>query len=409
MLSILPEIAEIRLIAPDGEVHSADSIEEAIAYPGSHHVEVNYHYGPDLLPGPADGEGIWRYRRLLPLASGEIRYPLHVGGTPLTRVDAIRAELGLADLRLKDETRGPSLSNKDRATALVLESGLRSGQKVVTCASTGNVASSLAIGAAAAGMRAVICVPRGTSPLKLQLMLAAGADVVEVEEGYTAAFELSRLAAREFSWLDRNTGVNPLTTEAKKTVAFEIWEQLGRTMPDVVVAPIGDGPTIAALAKGFRELVHCGAPGAVPRLIGVQSASLDPLVRRLHGRPALAPGEGSTIAEGIAVPEPVSAAVVLREVQASGGTLLSVPDDDILAAARLLLARAGVAAEPAGASALAGLIKALDTGIVERQARVVCLVTGSALKTPQFLPADRRSVAIHKDLGQLRAVLGSQP
>ena len=409
MVSRLPEIEEIRLIAPDGSTSTARSIDEAIACPGMYHVEITYRYRGDLLPDSADGEGLWRYRRLLPLASGAIRYPLHVGGTPLMRVDAIREELGLADLRLKDETRGPSLSNKDRATALVLEAGLRSGRQVVTCASTGNVASSLALGAAAAGMRAVICVPQGTSPLKLQLMLAAGADVVEVEEGYTAAFELSRQAAREFGWLDRNTGVNPLTTEAKKTVAFEIWEQLGRTMPDAVVAPVGDGPTIAALAKGFRELVLCGAAGPVPRLIGVQSAGLDPLVRRLQGRSPLAPGEGATIAEGIAVPDPVSAAVVLRDVVESGGTLLSVADDDILAAARLLLARAGIAAEPAGASALAGLVKALQTGILDRKARVVALVTGSALKTPQFLPRERRSVAIRQDLAQLRAAIGPLP
>ena len=402
----MPEIEEIRLIAPDGSITFAASIDEAIATPGSHHVELTYRYGPGLLPEPGDGQGLWRYHRLLPLApTRAFRYPLQAGGTPLVSAAVLGRELGLAQLHLKDETRGPSGSNKDRATALVLEYGLREGRTTVTCASTGNVASSLAIGAAAAGMRAVICVPAGTSPVKLRLMLAAGADVVEVSEGYTAAFDLSREAARAYGWLDRNTGVNPLTTEAKKTVAFEIWEQFGRAMPDVVVAPVGDGPTIAALAKGFRELLLCGAVGSMPRLIGVQSAGLDPLVRKLQGRPPLAPGEGGTVAEGIAVPEPVSAAVVLRDVRESLGTLLSVADEDILRAGGLLLTRAGICAEPAGAAALAGLIEARRQGLVERDERVVALVTGSGLKTPEVLASTRAVRPVHADLEALREAL----
>ncbi len=401
----MPQIEEIRIIAPDGRATVVSSVDEALAHPGGHHVELSYRYGPDLLPHADDGPGIWRYLRLLPLVPGAIRYPLAVGGTPLVPAKRLGELFGLANLHLKDETRGPSSSNKDRATALVLEDGLRRGQSVVTCASTGNVASSLAIGAAATGMKAVIFVPEGTSPLKLQLMLATGADVLEVAEGYSAAFDLSRRAAREFGWLDRNTGVNPLTTEAKKTVAFEIWEQLGQSMPDVVVAPVGDGPTIAALAKGFRELCLCGAAGTTPRLIGVQSAGLDPLVRQFEGQPPLLPGAGHTVAEGIAVPDPVSAAVVLREVRASGGALLSVSDAAILEAASLLLTRAGLPAEPAGAAALAGVAGARRRGLIDPRERVVALVTGSGLKTPQFLPAERRPLTIHADLTALRAAL----
>jgi len=405
----VPQIAEVTVIAPDGSRQDAGTIEQAIALPGAHHVEVTYRYAPELLPQPGDGEGMWRYRRLLPLESGAIRYPLAVGGTPLVRAARLAHELGLPHLHLKDETRGPSSSNKDRATALVLEWGLRRGAEVVTCASTGNVASSLAVGAAAAGLRAVICVPHGTSPLKLQLMRAAGADVVEVEEGYTAAFALSREAARAYGWLDRNTGVNPLTTEAKKTVAYEIWEQLGRTMPDVVVAPVGDGPTIAALAKGFRELLLCGVTGRMPRLIGVQSQGMDPLVRRLHGLSPLGPDAAGTIAEGIAVPEPVSAAVVLRDVAESGGTLLSIPDAEILDAGALLLARAGICAEPAGASAVAGLREALRQGLLSADDQVVALVTGSGLKTPQFLPAPQAVPTIRAGLPALLGAMRPLP
>ena len=161
---------------------------------------------------------------------------------------------GVADLWLKDETRSPTGSNKDRATALVLEDAMRRDITTVTAASTGNVAVSLAVGAAAAGIKAVIFVPAAVKEGKLRLMLLAGATVFRVKEGYEAAFELSRAAARAFGWLDRNTGTNPWTVEAKKTVAFEIWEQLDRACTGCRGVPVGDGTTLSAIAKGFREL-----------------------------------------------------------------------------------------------------------------------------------------------------------
>jgi threonine synthase len=162
---------------------------------------------------------------------------------------------------IKDETRSPSASNKDRATALVIEDGLRRGVGTITTASTGNAAVSTAFGAAAAGIRAVIFVSSDCQPEKLALMAQAGAWVFQVREGYAAAVDLSRAAARTFGWLDRNTGVNPFTIEAKKTVAFEVWEQLGRRIPDVMIVPVGDGPTLVAPTR-VGELVSVAPPAA---------------------------------------------------------------------------------------------------------------------------------------------------
>jgi len=145
-------------------------------------------------------------------------------------------------LWIKDETRNPTASNKDRATALVIEDGLRRGVSTITTASTGNAAVATAYGAAAAGMRAVIFVSTDCQPEKLTLMTQAGAWVFQVPDGYAAAVDLSRAAARTFGWLDRNTGANPFTIEAKKTVAFEVWEQLDRRLPDVMVVRSATAP-----------------------------------------------------------------------------------------------------------------------------------------------------------------------
>ncbi|MET7345658.1 pyridoxal-phosphate dependent enzyme [Streptomyces sp. NPDC058369] len=341
---------------------------------------LEYRYGPQLLPdSPVHAPGMWRYSGLLPLEDGPIRYPLPVGGTPLIASPGLRRDLEMPRLWVKDETRGPSASNKDRATALVIETGLRTGADTITISSTGNAAVATAFGAAAAGLRSVIFVPQECNPGKIALMQAAGALVLRAAGGYPQAFRLSREGARRLGWLDRNTGVNPLTLEAKKTVALEIWEQLGRSRPDVVLVPVGDGPTLCGLAKGFRELLLCGAIDRVPRLIGVQAANCRPLVRAWLGEPADAQDHGPTIADGIAVTEPSIGPLALQDVRDSDGAYVAVTDEDLQRAVSVLARSAGVGSEPAGAACLAGLWKALELGHVERTETAVLLVTGREL------------------------------
>jgi threonine synthase len=349
---------------------------------------------------------MWRYRALLPVGEGPVRYPLPIGGTPLLPSPALRASLGMPGLWLKDETRGPSASNKDRATALVIEGGLRGGVDTITTASTGNAAISTAFGAAAAGLRAAIFVSTGCRPDKLALMAQAGAWVFRVSAGYAAAVDLSRTAARAFGWLDRNTGANPVTVEAKKTVAFEVWEQLGRRPPDAMVAPVGDGPTLAALDKGFDELVRCGVADRRPRLIGVQADRCQPLVQAWRGGVA-GPAQldpAGTVADGIAVLRPAIGQAVLAAVGRDGGGMVAVDDEALLRAVDALAARAGVGAEPAGAAALAGLHRALEVGLVHRDETVVLLVTGRELKAAGG-PGDGRRVRTVDRLDEVEKAL----
>jgi threonine synthase len=362
-------------------------------------------------PMPRDEPGsftMWRYRELLPVPGGPVRYPVPVGGTPLLSGPALRQRLGTPRLWIKDETRNPTASNKDRATALVIEDGLRRGVDTITTASTGNAAVATAFGAAAAGMRAVIFVSTACQPDKLALMTQAGAWVFQVREGYPAAVDLSRAAASRFGWLDRNTGANPLTLEAKKTVAFEVWEQLGRRVPDLIIVPVGDGPTLVALDKGFAELVSRGLAERRPRLIGVQAERCQPLVRAWLGTPA-GPAEldpAATVADGIAVVRPAIGDAVLDAVRRGGGGMVAVGDGLLLGAVATLARRAGVGAEPAGAAALAGLEPAIEGGLAARSETVVLLVTGREVKVGGP-PADLGRVAVVDGLDEVERALAA--
>lgn len=390
----------------DGVRESINISDEASLDNVEGQIELSYDYGPDLLPPDApSGDGMWRYRSLLPLDEGEILYPLAIGGTPLIRPPRLRKALGASDLWLKDETRTPTGSNKDRATALVLEHALRNGVGTVSCASTGNVAVSLAVGAASAGIEAVIFVPAEVSETKLRLMLLAGATVLKVEEGYEAAFHLSRKAAREFGWYDRNTGVNPFTLEAKKTVALEIWEQLGREVPDVIIVSVGDGPTLSAMIKGFRELMACSATDRLPRVVGVQAEGCDPLERAWRAGEPVRSVTPETIADGIAVGSPVSAPLVLRDVRDAGGGFVSVSDEAMINAITVLASRGGILAEPAGAAAFASLEPAFRDGLIDPGEKIIVHITGTGLKNPQFFRPDTAAFSIHADLGEVERAM----
>jgi threonine synthase len=402
----LGKVTSATVLQENGAVERYDDPAQALSAGAEGRVEFCYPYGPDLMPPEAPtGDGMWRYRALLPIEGGDFLYPLAIGGTPLLAPPRLREATGLPRLWLKDETRTPTGSNKDRATALVLENALRNGVRTVSCASTGNVAASLAVGAAAAGVQAIIFVPAEVSEAKLKLMLLVGGTVLKVREGYEAAFELSRRAARVFGWYDRNTGVNPLTLEAKKTVAFEIWEQLGREVPDVVVIPVGDGPTLSAMVKGFRELMACGATDRLPHIVGVQAEGCQPLIKAWENDQSVQPVHPETIADGIAVGAPISAALVLRDMRESGGGFVAVSDEAMLEAIRTLGATSGLLAEPAGAAAFAGLEPALEAGLIGRDETIVVHVTGTGLKNPRYLQPKSQSTEVSAALEEVERAL----
>jgi len=329
----------------------------------------------------------------LPIASGDSLPPLPVGNTPLLHARRLRSELGMERLWLKDDTRNPSGSTKDRASQLVVAKALEYGIGTIATASTGNAASALAAAAAAAGLLAVVFVPAAAPQAKLVQMLAYGARVVRVAGSYDQAFELCGAACERFGWYNRNTALNPFTVEGKKTAALEIGRQLAGSPPDVVIVPSGDGVIISGVAKGFADLVAAGLLERAPRLLAVQPTGSNALVRALAtGAETIEPLPGAaSVADSLVVEAPRAARLALRRIRETGGAAVSVDDQAILEAIPRLASLTGLFAEPAAAAALAGLDAALEQRLVGRDERVVLLITGSGLKD---VPAAARSIAI---------------
>lgn len=345
-------------------------------------------YSPDLIPTPAEpAAGLWRWRRLLPL-DGSAVFPLEVGNTPLVRSARLRDATGLPGLVLKDETRTPTGSNKDRATALCCADALMAGATAIAAASSGNVAVSLAAGAAASGLEAYVFVSkRSVAPSKVALMRAFDATVFLVDAPYETAYRLSEAACARFGWYSRNTGANPLALQGKKTVAFEVWEQLGRRMPELAYLPVGDGVTLAAFVHGCEELVRCGVADRRPKVVGVQAAGSAPLARAFAaGRSDWSPIAAHTFADGVAVGDPFYGRQALAAVRRTGGEFVEVTEEQIAEAIALLARTTGLLAEPAGAAALAGAIAHRSAEAAAAEA-VLILASGTGFKDQRWLPS----------------------
>ncbi len=318
----------------------------------------------------------------LPIRAGSPGSPIPVGGTPLLPVPRLREALGMSRLWIKDDTRNPSGSTKDRASMLVVAKAKEYGLDTVATASTGNAATALAALAAAFGVRAIVFVPATAPEGKLAQMLSYGATVIPIEGDYDDAFDLCSAACEEFGWYNRSTGINPFTVEGKKTAALEIARSLTPEHVDVVLVPTGDGVILSGVAKGFDDLRRAGLIDRVPRLIAVQPEGSAGIVSALRsGETDVTPiRKASSVADSLTVGTPRNAIQCLARIRESGGAGVTVSDAAIVRAIGRLAGATGVFAEPAGAAALAGLDVALETGLVESGEQVCMLVTGTGLK-----------------------------
>ncbi len=361
---------DIAYVCPD---HGSDGV-----------VDVVYDYG---AIGASKAElvdrGMWRYRALLPMHSHIATPPLPVGGTPLWQAPGVGEPFGLEDVWIKDDTRNPTGSLKDRASAMAIVRAEETGSAVVATASTGNAAAALAGLSASVGSPCVIFVPADAPPAKIVQPLAYGATVFVVDGTYDDAYELCLRAGRRFGWYIRNTGFNPYMSEGKKTVAYEICEQLGWASPDAIVVPVGDGCILGAVHKGLVDLLALGWIDRMPRLIGVQATGSNYLASAWEeGEDVLTkpPIRSSTVADSINVGLPRDRLKAMRAVHDSRGGFVTVDDSDILSAVGSLASRTGVFAEPAAAAPYAGLPGAVAEDLLGPSDRVVLLVTGTGLK-----------------------------
>ena len=324
---------------------------------------------------------MWRYLELLPVEGPGTRPKLRVGGSPLYKADALGKELDIRELWIKDDGQNPTASLKDRASAMAVVKACEARKTTIACSSTGNAASSLAGNAAAAGLSTFIFVPSRAPKGKVAQLMMFGATVILVEGSYEDTFRISAEAIERWGWYNRNAAINPYLMEGKKTVSLEIAEQLSFKMPDYVAVSVGDGCTIGGVWKGFKDLYQAGLIDRLPRIISVQASGCCPInTAAAAGTMEWVPQEENTLADSIAVGVPRNPVKALRAISESNGVTVNVSDEEIMAAMRLLGKHAGVFAEPAGAAGTAGVKKAVETGLIERNASVVSIVTGNGLK-----------------------------
>ena len=350
---------------------------------------------------------IWRYKPLLPVRAVSPLPPLTVGWTPLYPVERLREQLGLPHLWVKDDGRQPTASFKDRASAVGIVKAFELGAEVICAASSGNAASSLAGLSASVGLQNVIFVPETAPQAKVAQLLIFGATVILVRGTYDQAFDLSLEASRLYGWYSRSTAYNPYMSEGKKTAALEICEQLHWRPPTHILVGVGDGCIIGGLGKGLRDLLALGLIERAPRLIGVQAEGSRVLYQAWRsGTEEIAPVVPATLADSIAVGVPRDRIKALRAVRETDGEFLTVTDEEILEAMRVLGRLAGIFAEPAGAAPLAGVQKMLREGRLSPQDRVVVVVTGNGLK--DVSSAVKAAGAPHRvdpDVGELKRLV----
>lgn len=360
-------------------------------------------------------QSLWRYLPLLPVDDpGGIGTPLRAAGmTPVFTLERLAEKNGLSRLWLKDESRNPTASFKDRASALVVARARQDNLQVVVTASTGNAGAALAGMAAAVGQPAVIFAPKTAPPAKVAQLLVFGAQVILVEGNYDQAFDLSVQAAAEFGWYCRNTGYNPFTAEGKKTAAFEIWEWM-QSSPEVRSDPnplnifisVGDGNIISGIHKGFKDLQELGWLERMPRIFGVQAEGSAAIANAFFaGDEHIIPVAAQTLADSISVDLPRDGVRAVRAARQTGGLYLLVSDQEILQAIPVL-GSCGIFAEPAGATAYAGLVKAVEQGVIKPGERALVLNTGSGLKDVRAaMQAAPQALVIEPSMQALKRVI----
>jgi threonine synthase len=353
---------------------------------------------------------MWRYRELLPV-DGEPTVGLHVGGTPLIRADRLARALGVSELYIKnDAVNHPSLSFKDRVVAVALSKAVELGFQTVGCASTGNLAGSVAANAAAAGLDAYVLIPDGLEQGKVLGATIYGARVIAIKGNYDHVNRLCSQIAFRFGWGFVNVNLRPFYAEGSKSMGFEIAEDLGWKAPDHVVAPMAGGSLIGKLHKAFHEFERLGLldEPVQTRMFGAQATGCNPISATVKtGANRVKPIRNpDTIAKSLAIGDPADGYFASELIRETGGWSEDVDDDSIVEAMTLLAETEGIWAETAGGVTLAVARKLIEQGKIDRNGSTVLCITGNGLKTQEAL-IDRlaRPVVIEPSLEAFEALV----
>ena len=340
-------------------------------------------------------KSLWRYRELLPIV-GEPRTGFDAGFTPLVRCHRLAERLGVDELYVKDDSvNHPTLSYKDRVVAVAATRAVELGFKVLACASTGNLANSVAAHAARLGLECCVFIPDNLEAGKLLGSAIFGPTILAIAGNYDDVNRLCTQVADRYGWGFVNINLRSYYAEGAKTYGFEIVEQLGWRYPQHVVSPVAGGTLLPRIVRGFRELREVGlVDGELPRVHAAQAAGCAPVVRALEaGLEYPEPVRPDTIAKSIAIGNPADGYQVIRSVHDTGGSGVAVSDAQIIDAIRLLAETEGIFTEPAGGTTLAGAIDLIQRGIIPRDESLVVCVTGNGYKTAEVV-SDRLAAPV---------------
>jgi threonine synthase len=332
-------------------------------------------------------KNLWRYRELLPIA-GAPRTGLHTGFTPLVRAARLAERLGVRELYIKDDSvNHPTFSYKDRVVSVAATRALELGFSVLACASTGNLANSVAAHAARLGLECSVFIPHDLEAAKILGAAIYGPRVFAIAGTYDDVNRLCTQVADRFGWAFVNINLRSYYAEGAKTYGFEIVEQLGWRFPRHIVSPVAGGTLLPRIARACRELRDVGlVEGELPRIHAVQADGSAPVVRALEdGLEHPEPVRPQTIARSIAIGNPADGFQVLETIRSTGGSGARVSDEAILDAIRALAETEGIFTEPAGGATLAGAIALLDRGAIPRDESLVVCITGNGYKTAEIL------------------------
>lgn len=349
---------------------------------------------------------MWKYKEFMPVDPSKI-VTLEEGGTPFCKCDKLGEELGV-ELYVKVEGSNPTGSFKDRGMSVGITKAIELGVDTVGCASTGNTSASLAAYAARAGLRCVVLLPSGKVALgKLAQAMFHGAEVLSVKGNFDEALETVTALALEGKLYLLNS-VNPFRLEGQKSIGFEIVDDLGWKSPDRIILPVGNAGNISAIWKGVKEFHAAGFMKDLPMMTGIQAEGAAPIVRAVReGKEDIVPFENpETVATAIRIGAPVSARKALAAINESKGYAETVTDKEILSAQKLLARTEGIGVEPASAASIAGLIKLVNMGEIDKNEQIVCIVTGHLLKDPNTaIDACVEPVEIDADIEALSRIL----
>lgn len=353
---------------------------------------------------------LWRYLELLPVK--EPRTGFNSGFTPLVRATRLARELGVAELYLKDDSvNHPTFSYKDRVVSIAATRAVELEFQVFGCASTGNLAGSVAAHAARLGLPCYVFIPNDLEPAKVLGAAIYGPQVIAVEGNYDDVNRLCTQIADRYGWGFANINLRAYYAEGAKTMGFEIAEQLGWRFPDHVVSPVAGGTLLPRIYKGFREMREVGlVDGALPKIHAAQAAGSAPVIKALDaGLEFPEPVKPDTVAKSLAIGNPADGFQVVKVVKETGGAGATATDPEILDAVQLLARTEGIFTEPAGGTTLAVAAKLIKQGIIKPNESVVICITGNGYKTAEVM-YDRvaRPTQIGRSLAEFERVLAPQ-